>query len=61
MKFRSFTRNEILHQPELGDYAIRRFVLWTQCIKSELYKKAINSYGEKRYSKYVTFFDYFLL
>ena len=57
MKFRSFTRNEILRQPELGDYAIKRFVLWAQCIKSELYKKAINSYGEKRYSKYVTFFE----
>jgi hypothetical protein len=57
MNIRSFTSNKILWQPELGNYAIKRFVLWTQCIKSELYKKSINSYGEKRYSKYVTFYE----
>ena len=57
MNFRSFTSNKILYQPELGNYAIKRFVLWAQCIKSELYKKSINSYGEERYSKYVTFYE----
>ena len=56
-KFRSFSSNKILYQPELGDYAIKRFVLWTQCIKSELYKKSINTYGEEKYSRYVTFFE----
>ena len=57
MSIRSFINHKILYQPELGNYAIKRFVLWTQCIKSELYKKTINSYGEDRYSKYVTFYE----
>ena len=34
-----------------------RLVLWGQCIKTKLYQKAINAYGKKRYSKYVTFYE----
>ena len=57
MPFHSLKNNQILIQPELGEYAKKRFVLWGQCIKSELYKKSINSYGQERYSRYVTFFE----
>ena len=57
MPFRSFKKNKILIQPELGAYAEKRFVLWGQCIKSELYKKSINSLGQERYSRYITFYE----
>ena len=55
--FRSFTEKTFLSQPKLGDYAIKRSVLWTQCIKTKLYQKSINLLGEERYSKYVTVFE----
>ncbi len=55
--FRSYPTDTILHQPELGDYALTRMVLWGQCIKTELYQRAVNAYGEERYSKYVTFYE----
>ena len=55
--FRSFKSNKILYQPELWKYAINRFVLWTQCIKTELYKKSINALGEERYSRYLTVYE----
>ena len=56
-QFRSFTEKAFLSQPELGNYAIKRFVLWAQCIKTKIYQKSINLLGEERYSKYVTFFE----
>ena len=50
----------ILHQPELSYFPIRKnedyFVdvfLWGKCIKSEIYKSAINLYGEKNYSEFI--------
>jgi len=55
--FRSFTEQTFLSQPELGDYAIKRSVLWTQCIKTKLYQKSINLLGMERYSKYVTIYE----
>jgi glycosyltransferase involved in cell wall biosynthesis len=56
-QFRSFKEKAFLSQPELGNYAIKRFVLWGQCIKTKLYQKSINLLGKERYSKYVTFFE----
>ena len=31
--------------------------IWAKCIKTGIYKKAITSYGEERYSNYVTAFE----
>ena len=50
----------ILHQPELSYFPIRKHAnyfrdvfLWGKCIKSEIYKSAINLYGEKNYSEFI--------
>ena len=57
--FRNFHQNNlILHQPELGLFPISRndkyysndFLIWGKCIKTEIYKMAINALGKKRYS-----------
>lgn len=52
--------NLILHQPELGlfpisrnnSYFINDFHIWGKCIKTNIYKKAVYTLGEKRYSLY---------
>ena len=52
--------NLILHQPELGTFSIiynnklgfRDHFAWGKCIKSRIYKKAVNRLGYKRYSTY---------
>ena len=58
----------ILYQPELSNAVIRsseklseykindRFI-WGKCIKTDIYKKAIELYGEGRYSNYVITFE----
>lgn len=54
--------NLILHQPELGlfpifnngKYRINDINIWGKCIKTEIYKKSVNSLGIKRYSKFVS-------
>lgn len=56
-QFRRFKENAFLRQPKLGDYAFNRFILWTQCIKTKLYKKSINLLGKERYSKYITILE----
>jgi len=50
----------ILHQPELSYFPIRKHkdyfrdvFLWGKCIKSEIYRSAINLYGEKNYSEFI--------
>ena len=54
--------NLILSQPELGLFPIKRlnrfqrndFHIWTKCIKTQIYRKAINRMGEKRYSTFMS-------
>ena len=54
--------NLVLYQPQLALFPIQRFnrferndfEIWSKCIKTEIYKKAINLMGEKRYSTYMT-------
>jgi len=48
-------KNIIIHQPSLSSYA--SIVLWGQCIKAKIYKKAINIYGEQKYSRYMTVYE----
>ena len=58
--FNFHPNNLILHQPELGLFPISRnkkyhmndFLIWGKSIKSDIYKKAINALGKKRYSVY---------
>lgn len=58
--FNHHENNVILHQPDLGifpinrnsEYSMNDFHIWGKCINAELYKKAINSLGEKRYKFY---------
>ena len=61
-------KGQIVYQPELAElslrpnkniekYDINDVYIWAKCIKTEIYKKAITSYGEERYSNYVTKFE----
>jgi len=61
-------KGQILFQPELAGFSLRSnkiidkydmndIYIWAKCIKTEIYKKAITSYGEERYSNYVTAFE----
>ena len=56
--------NLVMFQPELGRYPIRPgnkmgkydihdVFLWTKCIRTKIYKKALNLLGEERYSRYM--------
>ena len=57
--------NLIMHQPELGLFPISRFgsyirndlTIREKCVKTEVYKKAINELGVKKYSKKVIWVD----
>ena len=48
-------KNKIIHQPELSNNA--NIILWSQCIRARIYKKAINIYGKKKYSIYMTYYE----
>lgn len=60
--FYNHPHNLIVYQPELGLFPISRngnyerndFTIWAKCIKTEVYQKAVNSMGVKRYSKNVS-------
>ena len=56
--------NLVMFQPELGRYPVRPgnqigtyeihdVFLWTKCIRTKIYKKALNLLGEERYSRYM--------
>ena len=57
--------NLILHQPELGIYPISRkgilkkndFMIWAKCIKTYIYKKAVNSLGILKYSIFMSWHE----
>ena len=59
--FTNYTNNFILHQPMLGSYLVSEnggvwsndYTIWGKCIKTEIYKQAVNSTGIKRYSTYI--------
>ena len=58
--FNHHPNNLILHQPELSIFPISRdnsfspndYHIWGKCIRTQIYKKAINSIGKERYSFY---------
>ena len=60
--FSNQTNNLILNQPKLGIHPIFRnkgyitndVTIWGKCIKSDIYKKAVNSLGKKRYSTFLS-------
>ena len=56
--------NYIMTQPELGDYPLRAgkglgnliiqdVYLWSKCIRSKIYRKALNNIGKERYSRFM--------
>ena len=59
--FYNYKHNLIVKQPQLGLFTISRnnkfryndVYIWGKAIKTEIYKKAINLMGKKRYSEYV--------
>ena len=62
--FSPYGDNIVLFQPKLGafpfqkanrygDYKIISVYLWSKCIKTKVYKKALNALGEERYSRYM--------
>jgi glycosyltransferase involved in cell wall biosynthesis len=58
--FSHHPNNLILFQPELSNYPINKKQLyndihiWAKCIKKEVYKKAVNLLGKKRYSVFMS-------
>ena len=60
-QFFGFKNNLFLSQPELGTWTIslngkfqiHNNMIWSICINSNIYKKAVNLLGIQRYSKYV--------
>ena len=59
-QFNNHKSNLILKQPDLGIFPISRnnrysandYHIWGKCIKSHIYKRAVNSLGYERFSKY---------
>ena len=66
--FSNQTEDHILLQPELGlypirpDYSLKKYelfdsFLWTKCIKTNVYQKALNKLGEEKYSRYMVIWE----
>ena len=64
--FTNHPLNLVLTQPELGffpiqpknetgEISIEDNYLWNKCIKTTIYQKALNLFGEQRYSRFMTF------
>ena len=64
--------NLVLYQPELGNYplyinhennefVIRANYLWNKCIKTQIYQKGLNLFGEERYKRYMSFHEDFII
>ena len=62
--FSPYGDNIVLFQPELGafplkkgkkygEYTLISVYLWSKCIKTKIYKKALNLLGKERYSRYM--------
>ena len=64
--FTNHKLNNILNQPDLGDYPIKPIFskkgiyyklkdvyLWNKCIKTIIYRNALNYLGEKKYSRFM--------
>ena len=63
--YSSHKLNVVLSQPELGNYFLKKgneldkfeikdAFLWSKCIKTNLYQKGLNLFGEERYKRYMT-------
>jgi hypothetical protein len=57
-----YRKSYTLSQPELGVYPISKngtfklngYIIWNKCIKTDLYKKAVNILGKDRYSYFIS-------
>ena len=64
-KYSHHPLNLVLYQPQLGNYHIwsgknsissyhlESVYLWAKCIRTEIYKKAINKLGEEKYNRFI--------
>ena len=68
----SHHNNFIFFQPELGRFpmnisydknflGLRDNYLWNKCIKTNIYQKALKLFGEKRYKRYMTMHEDFII
>lgn len=57
IEFRKYKKDFILQQPELGDNAVGKYILYGKCIKNKIYKKATKAYGKKRYCNFITYLE----
>ena len=63
LKFCNHKLNHVMFQSEMSEYPIRPanfskiilvdVYLWAKCIKTKIYKKALNKLGEEKYSRYL--------
>ena len=60
--------NLVIYQPKLsdfpiiigknfGEYRLNSVYLWSKCIKTNTYQKAINKLGKEKYSRYMLIFE----
>lgn len=70
--FSNHKLNLVLFQPELGyfpfqpgngtgEHSIVDNYLWNKCIKTKLYQKGLNLFGEERYKRYMTTHEDFII
>ena len=63
-----YKKGKIIYQPQLSELPLRpsdklnryeknEVFIWGKCIKQEIYKKALMSYGEEKFSNYVTAYE----
>ena len=63
-----YKKGTIVYQPQLSELPLRptnkldryqknELFIWGKCIKNEVYKKALMSYGEEKFSTYVTAYE----
>ena len=66
--FSDFIENSVLFQPELslypfrpgkklGQYDIFDVLLWTKCIKTKIYQKALKKLGKENYSRFMILYE----
>ena len=67
-KFSEHKPNLVLFQPELGyyplqpkydkgEFSINDNYLWNKCIKTSIYQKSLNLFGEERYKRHMTYYE----
>ena len=67
-KYSEHELNLVLFQPKLGyyplqpkfergEFSINDNYLWNKCIKTDIYQKSLNLFGEERYKRHMTYYE----